>query len=77
MPAFDLTLGVTIFCLLTVGFFFCLWMYYDRRDHALYEHERRKVVFHCIRCNHLYTRRAGAETAVCPRCGHENARLKF
>jgi DNA-directed RNA polymerase subunit RPC12/RpoP len=35
------------------------------------------VTFHCLRCSHLYTAKAGTETAVCPRCGHTNARLKF
>jgi Zn finger protein HypA/HybF involved in hydrogenase expression len=54
-----------------------VWIYYDRRDHALFEAERRQVTFHCVRCDHLYTAKAGPETAVCPRCGHTNARLKF
>lgn len=73
----DLTLGAVAYCLLVLGFFFGVWIYYDRRDHALFDAERRKVTFHCLRCGHLYTARAGAETAACPRCGHTNARLKF
>lgn len=73
----DLTLAAVVYCLLVVGFFFGAWLYYDRRDHALYEAARRKITFHCIRCDHLYTAKAGAETAACPRCGCENARLKF
>lgn len=73
----DLTLGAVFYCLLVLGFLFGVWVYYDRRDHALFEAERRKVTFHCVRCDHLYTAKAGPETAVCPRCGHTNARLKF
>ncbi len=73
----DLTFGVVAYCLLVLLFFFGVWIYYDRRDHALYDSERRKVTFHCIRCGQLYSGRARTETAVCPRCGHTNARLKF
>lgn len=73
----DLALGAVVYCLLALGFFFGVWIYYDRRDHALYDTERRKVTFHCIRCSQLYTAKTGTETAACPRCGHTNARLKF
>ena len=73
----DLALGAVAYCLLALGFFFGVWLYYDRRDHALYDTERRKVTFHCIRCGQLYTAKTGTETAACPRCGHTNARLKF
>jgi rubrerythrin len=73
----DLALGTVVYCLLALGFFYGVWIYYDRRDHALYDTERRKVTFHCIRCGQLYTAKTGTETAVCPRCGHVNARLKF
>ncbi|MDD2764036.1 MAG: hydrogenase nickel incorporation protein HypA [Opitutaceae bacterium] len=73
----DLTLGAVAYCLLALGFFFGVWLYYDRRDHALYDAERRKVTLHCIRCGHLYSAKTGTETAACPRCGHANARLKF
>jgi len=73
----DLTLGAAVFCLLVLGFFFGVWIYYDRRDQALFDAERRRVTFHCIRCDHLYTARRGAETAACPRCGYTNSRLKF
>ena len=73
----DLALGAVAYCLLALGFFYGVWLYYDRRDHALYDTERRKVTFHCIRCGHLYSARRGPETARCPACGHENAHLKF
>ncbi|OHE83654.1 MAG: hydrogenase nickel incorporation protein HypA [Verrucomicrobia bacterium RIFCSPLOWO2_12_FULL_64_8] len=73
----DLSFATVVYCLLVLVFFSAAWLYYDRRDHAFYEAERRRITFHCIRCDHLYTARAGAATAACPRCGHENTRLKF
>jgi len=73
----DLTLGAAVFCLLVLGFFFGVWTYYDRRDRALFDAERQRVTFHCIRCDRLYSAPRGAETAVCPRCGYHNSRLKF
>ena len=73
----DLALGAVVYCLLALGFFYGVWIYYDRRDHALYDTERRKVTFHCIHCGQLYTAKTGTETAACPRCGHTNTRLKF
>ncbi len=73
----DLAAGVVAYCFLTLLFFFGVWIYYDRRDHALYDAERRKVTFHCLRCGHLYCAKYGSETAVCPRCGQANQRLKF
>ena len=54
-----------------------VWSYYDRRDHARFELERRKTTFHCIRCDAIYIAPTGTELAKCPRCGHENTRLKF
>ena len=73
----DLALGAVVYCLLALGFFYGVWIYYDRRDHALYDTERRKVTFHCIRCGQLYAANPGTATAACPRCGHTNTRLKF
>jgi ribosomal protein L37AE/L43A len=71
------TFDVVLYGLLVLGLFGGLWVYYDRRDRALYDRERRKISFHCIRCDHLYVEKAGTETAACPRCGHVNTRLKF
>jgi hypothetical protein len=71
------TLYVVFYGLLVLGGFGFLWFYYGRRDRALYDAERRKISFHCIRCDHLYTEKAGTDTAPCPRCGHSNSRLKF
>lgn len=73
----DFTLDVVIYGLLVLGVFGFLWLYYDRRDRALYDAERRKITFHCIRCDHLYTEKAGTDIAPCPKCGHPNTRLKF
>ena len=74
---FDLTSAAVIYCALVGAAFLGLWFYYDRRDHARFEVERRKATFHCIRCDALYTMPAGTELAPCPRCAHENTRLRF
>lgn len=73
----DFTPDVLLYGLLVIGVFVVLWIYYDRRDRDLYERQRRKISFHCIRCDHLYTQPVGTETADCPKCGHHNTRLKF
>jgi len=72
-----LTTGAVVFCTLVGLFFLGLWLYYDRRDHRRFEGERRKTTFHCIRCDHLYAAPSGVDLCKCPRCGHENVRLKF
>ncbi|MBI5382340.1 MAG: hydrogenase nickel incorporation protein HypA [Opitutae bacterium] len=74
---FDLTTGAVFYCTLVGLFFLGLWLYYDRRDHRRFELERRKTAFHCIRCDALYAAAHAAELCNCPRCGHENTRLKF
>ena len=73
----DLTLHVVLYGLLVLGGFGFLWFRYDRRDRALYDAQRRKITFHCIRCDHLSTEKAGTDLAPCPQCGHPNTRLKF
>lgn len=74
---FDLPAAAIVYCLLVAVLFLALWLWYDRRDHRTFEQERRKTTFHCIRCDELYTAATGVELAKCPRCGHENTRLKF
>jgi DNA-directed RNA polymerase subunit RPC12/RpoP len=74
-PSF--TVDVIVYGLLVLGVFGFLWAYYDRRDRSYFDIRRRRISFHCIRCNHLYTEMAGTVTAPCPRCGHKNVRLKF
>jgi len=73
----ELTPAVVVYCTLLAVVFLGLWFYYDRRDHARFEIERRKTVFHCIRCDALYTAPKCTDLAKCPRCAHENSRLKF
>jgi hypothetical protein len=74
---FDFPAATVIYCLVLAAFFTGLWLYYDRRDHARFERERRKTTFHCIRCDQLYAGPTGADLKKCPRCGHENVRLRF
>lgn len=71
------TLEVLLYGLAVFGVFLAAWVYYDRRDRSFFDVGRRKISFHCIRCDHLYTQPDGTETAPCPKCGHENVRLKF
>jgi len=74
---FEFPLAVAIFCLV-VGAVFCgLWLYYDRRSRMNFEFELRRSAFHCPRCDLIYTGAAGAGACLCPRCGHENSRLRF
>lgn len=74
---FELTTAVVIYGIAVAAVFLSLWLYYDRRDHRRFELERRKTVFHCIRCDALYSAPTGTELSKCPNCGHENARLRF
>lgn len=73
----DFAVDILLFGLLVLGLFTFLWLYYDRRDRSFYDTERRKITFHCIRCDTLYTQKTGVDTAPCPKCGHQNTRLKF
>ncbi len=74
---FDFTTATVIYCLLVAGVFLGVWTYYDRRDHRRFELERRKTTFHCIRCDTIYTAPGQTELSRCPKCGHENTRLRF
>jgi hypothetical protein len=73
----DISTAAAVFCLLVAVVFLSLWMYYDRRDYALFEHARRKTTFCCIRCHHLYAATGEPQLCKCPKCGHENAKLRF
>lgn len=73
----DFSLDVALYALPVIGLFAFLWIYYDRRDRAFYDACRRRITFHCIRCDALYAEVAGTQTAPCPRCGHINSKLKF
>jgi uncharacterized paraquat-inducible protein A len=74
---FEPTHATVIFCVLVGAVFCMLWTYFDRRDRANFEVVLRKSAFHCIRCNQIYSGTAGSGQCVCPRCGHENTRLRF
>ena len=72
-----LNISALIYCLIVAAVFLGMWLYYDHRDHARFEIERRKTTFRCQHCEHLYAAQGVLDFAVCPRCGKENARLKF
>ena len=76
-PVLDLPTGVLVYTIAVGAAFLGLWMYYDRRDHRRFEQERRRVSFHCIRCDALYTGPAGTVVMHCPACAKENGRLRF
>jgi rubrerythrin len=73
----DFITATVVFCLLIAVIFLGLWLFYDRRDYALFEHARKKSTFCCVRCQYLYSITGRPELGKCPQCGHENARLKF
>lgn len=73
----DFVSATVLYCLGVAIVFMGLWLFYDRRDYALFENARRKSTFCCVRCNHLYSAAGRPELCPCPRCRHENARLKF
>ncbi|WP_404425658.1 hydrogenase nickel incorporation protein HypA [Nibricoccus sp. IMCC34717] len=68
---------IALLCLAVLLFFLFLWKYYDRRDFSVFENERRKTTFLCVRCETLYTHTGDPETCECPRCRFVNARLRF
>jgi len=74
---FDLTTATVLYSLFLATFFLGLWIYYDRRDHARFEAERRRTIFHCVRCGEVYAKRGEFTEADCPSCGHTNGRLRF
>jgi DNA-directed RNA polymerase subunit RPC12/RpoP len=75
MPTPDIVVAIII----SVGLalVFGVWMQYDRADRLFRDHRRLRTVFHCVKCGTLYTRPRRRETGVCPKCGHNNIRLKF
>lgn len=74
---FEFHTAALVYCFLVAALFLALWFYYDRRDHRRFERERRKITFHCIRCDRLYAAPTGTEPCPCPKCGHPNTRLRF
>lgn len=57
-------------------FFTVVWLYYDRRDRLFYDRQRLRHVYHCLKCDHLYTS-ARQGVVNCPSCGFENSSLRF
>ena len=74
---FEFSTAVVVYCALVGVGFVTLWLWYDRRNHRRFEAGRRRSAFHCIRCDALYSAPAGVNPASCPKCGHENPRLRF
>jgi hypothetical protein len=74
---FELPLAVAIYCLIVGAVFSALWLAYDRRSRMHSEADLRRSAFHCIRCDSIYPGAYGAGLCRCPRCGHENSRLRF
>ena len=73
----DITTAALVFSVGSGLFFLGLWLYYDRRDHRLFERERRRTIYHCVRCSHLYSQKGEGEDCACPRCAHVNTRLRY
>lgn len=63
----------------TLGIFIILGImyYYDRKETNSCERVRSQVIFHCIKCGHIYADVQGKETSHCEKCGFENTNLKF
>jgi hypothetical protein len=77
LRVFDFPTAAVIYCTIVGLAFLGLWLWYDRRDRQRFELERGRTTFHCIRCDALYTAPAGTTLCKCPKCGHENSRLRF
>jgi Zn finger protein HypA/HybF involved in hydrogenase expression len=73
----SLSVGALVYTFSALSFVLGLWFYYDFRDRGMYDRERRKAIFHCIRCDKLYAARVGTETCPCPKCSFRNSRLRF
>ena len=56
-----------------------LWFLYELRDRKQFDARRKRRIFHCVRCQHLYTVRKMdvADGIDCPQCGYKNYELSF
>ncbi len=52
------------------------WIHTRSRKHTK-ELLAKSSTFHCLRCDCVYTSSASDLTAVCPKCGYKNTKLKF
>ena len=69
--------GFLIYLLLGIGVSLGLWGYYDLRDKSLYQAERSKAVFHCVKCGKIYADKMGVKRSKCSRCQFKNTHLQF
>lgn len=80
MPAaliVELDTFLAILLCVCLGLLLALWFFYERRQAIITDTHRLSTLFHCIKCNLIYTRRRRREHAPCPRCGFNNIRLRF
>ncbi|MDR1496919.1 MAG: hypothetical protein LBS59_00690 [Puniceicoccales bacterium] len=77
--AFTITPELLAATLLTGGMacIFALWIFYERRDAAVYDTLARISAFHCVKCRHTYSAPSQPHVAPCPNCGFTNGYLKF
>lgn len=69
--------GFLIYLLLGIGMVLGLWAYYDFSDKNLYQSERSKTVFHCVKCSKIYADKMGVKQSNCPRCQFKNTHLQY
>lgn len=52
------------------------WLFARERKH-IREPLAKTSTYHCLRCDSVYTSAATDLTALCPKCGYRNTKLKF
>ena len=73
----DAQIAFIIFTVFGISCIFGLWLYYDHRDRNLYQAQRERAVFHCVRCRHLYSSTKAQYDVSCPKCNLKNDHLQF
>jgi Zn ribbon nucleic-acid-binding protein len=66
-----------LYLLLGGGVVLGLWFYCDRRDALRTRNRNHFIIFHCIKCGHIYTHDPDQPVVACPKCGFKNSRLRF
>ena len=74
---FSISLVATLYCLAGLSLTFGLWIAYDWRSARVWREQRRRRVYHCLKCEALYQAPAAQTAAPCPHCGFENVHLRF
>jgi len=56
-----------------------LWFLREWRERRRFEEQRRRKVFHCVRCGAVYSVRKAdtKEGEPCPECGYRNYELSY